>query len=257
MMEKIYEIDFIMEKIKIYEIDFAALNPEGKSKFILDLGFLASYCFMDCPFETAINAQLLIFTRWWNSYRLMIPENPTPQIMDIIMEKLWDYQEGKLEPSEFTYFAKCLEAVVFEIATGSTEKMDEDEAYYDFKAKYFEDWDDCYDSFLIDFSYICYEIREHELAWSNVEDIIDGDIADLKIPLLEGMEEDSNCTAFAQKKWTQQIYSTPRFCQVIALLQKDIKTALEGKPMEELRKVYQNEYLFSPEDCAKVTADWY
>lgn len=241
---------------KIYEIDFAALSAKEKSKFILDLRDLAEECFAEYSFEVAINAQLLIFTRWWNSYRLMIPENPIPKVMDIIMEKLWDYQEGKLEQSEFVYFAKCLDAVVLEIATGDTEKMDEDEAYYDFKAEYFEDWDDCYDSFLVDFSYIYYEIYQHEIAWTGVEDMIDGDIADLKIPLLEEMEEDSDCTAYAVEKRVQEIYSTPRFCQVIALLQKDIKTALEGKPMAELRKIYQNEYLFSPEDCARVTADW-
>lgn len=241
---------------KIYEIDFAALSPREKSEFILDLRNLATECFAAYPFETAINAQLLIFTRWWNSYRLMVPENPTPKIMDIIMEKLWNYQEGKLEQSEFMYFARCLEAVVLEIATGDTEKMDEDEAYYDFKAAYFLDWDSCYDSFLVDFSYICYEISEHELAWTDVEDMLEGDIADLKIPLLEDMEEDSDYTAYAVEKRMQEIYSTPRFCQVIALLQKDIKTALSNKSMTELRNIYQGEYLFSPEDCAKVTADW-
>lgn len=241
---------------KIYEIDFATLSGKEKSKFILYLRDLAEECFAEYPFEVAIKAQLLIFTRWWNSYRLMVPENPTPKILEIIIEKLWDFQEGKLAQSKFEEFAKCLEAVVLEIATGDTEKMDEDEKYYDFEAEYFGDWDDCYTSFLIDVSYICYEICEREIAWTGVEDILDGDIADLKIPLLEEMEEESNCTAIVLEKRAQQIYSTPTFCKVIALLQEDIRTALEGESITELRKRYQKEYLFPPEDCAKVTAEW-
>ena len=59
---------------KIYEIDFAALSSEEKSKFILNLKDLAEECFAASPFEVTINAQLLMFTRWWNSYRLMAPE---------------------------------------------------------------------------------------------------------------------------------------------------------------------------------------
>ena len=43
---------------------------------------------------------------------------------------------------------------------------------------------------------------------------------------------------------------------MIALLQKDMRTVLEGRPMVELRKIYQNEYLFSPKECARVTEDW-
>ncbi len=243
---------------KIYEIDFAALSSEEKSKFILNLKDLAEECFAASPFEVTINAQLLMFTRWWNSYRLMAPEIPTPEILDIIMEKLWDYQEGKIEPSEFMRFADCLDAVVIEIATGHTEKLEEDEAYYDFKAQYFWNWADaelCYDSFLINVSYLFLEIKEHMIDWNGVQEIVDCDIADLKVPFLEEMDEALDCTANVLEQWFQEVYNTPRFCEVISLMQKDIQTALTGKPMAELRKQYQNEYLFSPEDCAKITAE--
>lgn len=241
---------------KIYEIDFEALSSAEKSKFVGRLGELAEKSFADYPFEVTINAQLLIFTRWWNSYRLMVPENPTPKIMDIIMEKLWDYQEGKLDQSEFVHFANCLDAVALEIATGDTEKMDEDESYYDFQSEYFEDWDDFYDGFVIELSYLCHEIREHEVIWYGVEELLYGDIADIKIPLFEGIDDVSGGTSAVVRQREQEIYSLPRFCQVIALLQKDMRMVLEGKPIAELRKIYQNEYLFSPEECAKVTSDW-
>ena len=48
---------------KIYDIDFAALSGEEKSKFILDFQEMARESFADCSFEVTINAQLLIFTR--------------------------------------------------------------------------------------------------------------------------------------------------------------------------------------------------
>lgn len=86
--------------------------------------------------------------------------------------------------------------------------------------------------------------------------MLDSDIADLKVPFFEDMDDEPNCTAVVQERRFQEIYSTPTFCQVIALLQKDMRTALEGKPMAELREIYQNEYLFSPEECARVTDDW-
>nr|MDE6365248.1 hypothetical protein [Lachnospiraceae bacterium] len=240
---------------KLYEIDFAALSGTEKSKFILDLKKLAEECFSAYPFEATINAQLLIFTRYWNSYRLMAPEIPTPKILDTIMEMLWDYQEGTIEPSEFMQFADCLDAVVIEIATGDTEKLDKDEAYYDFKARYFWNWaegESCYDCFLIDVSYLFQEISEHIIDWNGVQEIVDCDIADLKIPFLEEMDEALDCTANVLEEWFQEVYDTPRFCEVISFMQKDIQTAMTGKPMAELRKQYQNEYLFSPEDCAKI-----
>lgn len=240
---------------KIYEIDFAALSGAEKSEFMHRFKETAEREFENHPFEAAAIAQLLIFTRWWNSYRLMVPENPTPQIMDIILEKLWDYQEGKLPRPDFVHFSKCLDAAVLEIVTGDTEKLDEDEAYYDFQAEYFGDWDCYYDEFIVDLTYICYGISEHEMNWTNVESILDGDIADIKIPLFEGIEND-NGTLAAMEQRNQEIYSTPRFCQVIALLQKDMRTALEDRPIGELRSLYQKEFVFSPEDCAKVSSDW-
>ncbi len=240
---------------KICEIDFAALSGAEKLEFVHRFDKIVEREFAEYPFETAVIAQLLIFTRWWNSYRLMVSENPTPRILDIVLEKLWDYHEGKLSHPDFVYFSKCLDAAVLEIVTGDTEKLDEDEAYYDFQTEYFGDWDCYYDEFIVDLTYLCCGISDHEMNWTNVESILDGDIADIKVPLFEGIEN-SDGTAAAIEQRDQEIYSTPRFCQVIALLQKDIRTALENRPIGELRSLYQNEYVFSPEDCAKVTSDW-
>jgi len=88
------------------------------------------------------------------------------------------------------HFSKCLDAAVFEIATGDTEKLDEDKAYYDFWEKHFADWDDFYAEFIVDLTYICYAVSEHERNWINVEAILDGDIADIKVPLFEGIDDE-------------------------------------------------------------------
>ena len=56
------------------------------------------------------------------------------------MEMLWDYQEGKIEPSEFMRFADCLDAVVIEIATGDTEKLDKDGHIMTLRRSIFWNW---------------------------------------------------------------------------------------------------------------------
>ena len=117
---------------KLYNIDFAALSRTEKAKLIHNFAEIAEESFSEYPFEVAVNAQLLIFTRWWNSYRLTIEEHYALQIFERIIQNLWDYQEGKLERSEFVHFTKCLEASVRELVTGDTEKLDEDKAYYAF-----------------------------------------------------------------------------------------------------------------------------
>ena len=51
----------------------------------------------------------------------------------------------------------------------------------------------------------------------------------------------------------REIYNTPTFARVIALLQQDMRTALSDTPLAELRAKYREEYLFSPEESAKIS----
>ncbi len=51
----------------------------------------------------------------------------------------------------------------------------------------------------------------------------------------------------------REIYNTSTFARVIALLQKDMRTALSETPLAELRAKYREEYLFSPEESAKIS----
>ena len=51
----------------------------------------------------------------------------------------------------------------------------------------------------------------------------------------------------------REIYNTPTFCRVIALLQQDMRTALLDASLSELRAKYREEHLFSPEESAKIS----
>ena len=68
------------------------------------------------------------------------------------------------------------------------------------------------------------------------------------------INKDSN--GYYASEWERrekETYNTPTFARVISLLQQDMRTALEDVPLPELRMQYQNEYLFSPEESAKIS----
>lgn len=243
---------------KIYETDFSALNPVQKYEFMYHFSDLAIESFASYPFEVVVQTQLLIFTRWWNSYRLMAPECPTPPIVDIIIQKFWDFQEGTLSLSEFQQFTKCLSAVVLEINTGDSSELEADASCQDFMDNYFNDWDglNFYISFFSEISIQLIAIAEHDISWSSILEILEGDLADIKLGFFEDIYEPSRYTANELKQHFQEAYNTPTFCKIIELLQKDMRTALEKKTITELRNLYKNEFLFAPEICAKITKEW-
>ncbi len=233
---------------KIYNIDFAALSRAEKVKFIYHFKEIAEESFSECEFDVAANAQIFIFTRWWNSYRLTIQEHYALQIFERIIQNLWDFQEGKLERSEFVHFTKCLEASVRELVTGDTEKLDEDKAYYAFYKKYFEVWDCIYDEFIIRLECVCQGISNHEINWDSVKSILTSAIAtNIEPVVIKGIDDETY--AKWQRRW-EELCDTSGFGQIIALLQKDMKTAMEGRQIAELRTKYQNEYVLL-EDNAK------
>ena len=50
-----------------------------------------------------------------------------------------------------------------------------------------------------------------------------------------------------------QSIDTLTVARVIALLQQDMRAALSDTPLAELRAKYREEYLFSPEESAKIS----
>ena len=108
-----------------------------------------------------------------------------------------------------------------------------------------------YNVFLSDLGTVLEEAVSEHITWDAVEGVIYGDIGDTMIVFLEPVRRDA--ADFNLKRWEKEVYSTPTFARVIALLQQDMRTALEGRPLAELREQYQNEYLFSPEESAKIS----
>ena len=110
----------------IYEIDFSVLNENEKVEFMYDLYDSMEAGFQEIQFPIQLLAQTLIFTRWWNSYKYMAPNEPTPQILETAIELLWDFQEEKCDPKTFARFQKSLSDSALEILTGDDSELNAD-----------------------------------------------------------------------------------------------------------------------------------
>lgn len=239
----------------VYEINFPDLSADEKVEFMDDLRDSMQTSFENQPFSVQLLAQTLIFTRWWNSYKYMAPKEPTPEILGIAIELLWDFQEGKCSKKEFFRFQQSFSDSALEILTGDDGGLNEDPESEAFFQKYFIPWNAM--SYNVFLSYLCTVLEEavsQNITWDAVEGVIDGDISDTMIDFFETIYHTSNehnyCTYLDREKET---YNTITFARVIVLLQQDMCTALKGIPLSKLRVKYQNEYLFSPEESIKIS----
>lgn len=240
----------------IYKIDFPALDIEDKLQLVYNMASQAKASFAEQSFGVSLLAQTLIFTRWWNSYKHMAPNEPTPEILGIVLELLWDFQEGKCSTEEFARFQKSLSASALDIMTGDDSELIEDAESAAFYRRHFGQWKArSYDVFLTNLCTVIEEAAAGKITWRAVEDVVYGDIGDTMINFLEVINRNptggGRSPEMVQRDRT--IYSTPTFCRVIALLQQDMRAALEGASLAELRARYQTEYLFSPEESAKIS----
>ena len=96
----------------------------------------------------------------------------------------------------------------------------------------------------------------YNLYWLPVEYILFNDI-DTMVDFFEEVYQDDQVDPTdplsGLKRRDREIYNTPTFSRVIALLQQDMRTALSDTPLPELRTRYRDEYLFSPEESAKIS----
>lgn len=239
----------------VYEIDFSALTAEERMEFVKDLRDSMKESFEEKPFSAELLAQTLIFTRWWNSYKYTAPAEPTPEILEIAIGLLWDFQEGKCPPEVFARFQKSFSDSALEILTGDDGELNEDPESEAFYQKYFGVWEAIsYNVFLSDLCTVLEEAVDGEITWDAVEGVIDGDIGDTMIAFFEPVPKASGgCGIIELERREKETYNTETFARVIALLQQDMRTALKGQPLSELRAQYRNEYLFSPEESAKIS----
>ena len=169
---------------------------------------------------------------------------------------LWDFQEGKCSPDVFTRFQQSFSDAALEILTGDDSGLNEDSESEAFYLKYFYKWEArSYDVFLSNLCTVLEEAVSQDITWDAVESVIDGDIGDTMIDFFETVyKKDSNGYYASELEHREkEIYNTPTFARVISLLQQDMHTALEDVPLPKLRMQYQNEYLFSPEESAKIS----
>ncbi len=240
--------------LKIDQLDFQGLNADRRLQFVENFAKIACENFSHESFKKSVLAQLLIFTRWWNSYRLMGGGTSAPPVLNAAIEMLWDWEEEKISQETLERFQKSLSDGAMEILTGEDWELNQDPISDAFYQKYFQVWPRFYDRFLSCLCLLMEQTVEGETDWTSVADMLDIEIGDI---LIEDFEEiypnDAMCTAAQDEERWIQICQSPTFCQVIQLLQEDVRAALENTPLEELRKRYGETYLFPPEECAKIS----
>lgn len=253
-------VDHCPEWRPFYAIDFSALSSEEKCELMSRPQDDMETCFENEPLELQRLAMALIFTRWWNSYKHMAPEEPTPEIIGTAIELLWDFLEGKCGGKEFDRFQKSFydsaQKVVFRDDRGL--KADpESEAFYQMHCSQWES--KSYNNFFIWFAALLEDIAGkdgYNLYWLPVEYILFNDIEamiDFFETVYQADQVDPNDPLSGLRRREREIYNTPTFARVIALLQQDMRTALSDTPLAELRVKYREEYLFSPEESAKIS----
>ena len=240
----------------IYEIDFSSLSAEEKVKFMRDFRDSMKASFQEISFSIQLLAQTLVFTRWWNSYKHMALNEPTPEILETAIELLWDFQEEKCDSKTLARLQKSFCDSALEILTGDDGELNEDSESETFYQKHFHRWDArSYNVFLSSLCTVLGEAVSQKITWNAVEEGVDGDIGDTMIDFFQTIyKKDSNGyypSELVQRQ--KETYDTSTFARVIALIQQDMRTALKGIPLPELRAQYRNEYLFSSEESAKIS----
>lgn len=240
----------------IYEIDFSALSAEEKQEIMENLLEYMEDSFEDKPFSVQLLAQTLIFTRWWNSYKHMAPRETTPGILETAIELLWDFQEGKCSYEVFSRFQKSFSDSALDILTGDDLELNVDPDSNAFYQEHFQQWEAIsYNAFLSNLCIVLEIAVSEDITWEAVDDIIYADIGDTMIDFFETIykKDSGGYNAAELERREKEAYDTPTFARVIALLQKDMRTALKNTPLPELRAQYRNEYLFTPEESAKIS----
>lgn len=243
---------------KIDEIDFSALSAKEKVEFVSHFQDLAGAGFQGQPFFVQFLAETLIFTRWWNSYKYMAPNEAAPEALETGIERMWDLLEGKCTPKAFGRFQKSLSDCALKICTGDGEGLDEDPESLRFYAEYFWQWspESFYTPFLMGLCTALEEAACGKVSWDAVEEVLDRDIGDVLIDFFETVyKKDSGLYhALEMRRRERELYDTPTFARVIALLQRDMRAALGDADLPALQRQYRGEYLFSPEESAKIWA---
>lgn len=95
------------------------------------------------------------------------------------------------------------------------------------------------------------------MEWYPVENLLYGDIGDLKIEYFEDISRTQLNTPSQNEASTMEIYRSKTFCLVVDLIQQDMREALHGCSIDVLRKKYKEEYLFDPEVCKTIVDEDY
>ncbi len=241
----------------LYKIDFAAASAAEKADLVDDLEAHADKAFAGESAKTQILAQTLIFTRWWNSYRhIKAPDEETPEVVETAIKLLWDFLEGKCTPETLARFQKSFSAGALEIMTGDDSELNGDPESDAFYEAHFRQWPMSYNVYLSNLCLVLEGAVCGQPFWEGVQEVLYGDIGDTMIDVFEPVftTPTGGYHPAELDRRDGDIYRSPTFCRVFALLQQDMRAALDGRSVSALRAQYRSEVLFTPEECAKLSA---
>lgn len=201
-----------------YAVDFSSLSPEERCELMTRPQDDMDACFEDEPREVQRLALTLIFTRWWNSYKYMAPNEPTPEIIGTAIELLWDFLEGKCGDREFTRFQKSFDDSAYKVVFRDDRGLKEDPESEAFYQTHCSQWESkSYNDFFIWLASLLGNIAEEDgyLYFLPVEYMLFNDIAEGMIDFFEtvyqGDRVDPNDPLSGLIRREREIYNTPPF----------------------------------------------
>lgn len=238
-----------------YDVDFVHLDVEQKIEFVNGFSKIAKSSFSKEPLKQSWIAQVLFFSRCWNSYQYMQNPNQIPKVIPRALEMMWDYLEEKISREELTLFQTGFSSSLLYLNTGDDSELCESNENRMFFETYFKEFQLFYLLFADSLCYGMEQMVQYTVTWYPIENLLYADIGDSLIEFLERVYTNptGGYTAAELKQREQEVYSSGTFCSVVSLLQQDMKTSLKECSLSKLREDYKNEYLFPIEACKQIS----
>lgn len=250
--QNLFKKGIILMMKNVYEINYRKLCIEDKISFVGSFSKIAENSFEEESLEITWLAQLLIFSRSWNSYQYMDEPNMIPKVIPLAINLLWDYLDGKITIDELERFQEGFFAGILLLNTGDDSKINETEDVSQFFEKYFNGFNDFYIVFAESIAVLLKQVVRNEMSWYPVENLLYGDIGDDKIEFFEDIPENKASTVEQNKVCDSYTYRSKTFCSVIDFIQNDMREALQAQAISELREKYKEKFLFDIELCKKI-----
>ncbi len=249
--------------------DFSKLDSQSANKFMTAFTDIADDAFCDRDEKCRLLADMLLMSRFLNAVRLAM-ETQGAELSPGITKAyniLWDHLEGKTQPVEFEEFANNLNGFYSNCAVGTDFDVPE-EFYAEYVPNAAEltalelclfEWCDFLLLALV--SKAGWHIPHFEdncpedIDFGGLSEMLDL-ISDMCLELCDINVPSSRAGDLLKAE--EQLYKTPLYTGFIAVLQNDLKTALNAAPADYrgLREKYRTLSALPDEYAARLPLDY-